>query len=110
MVAAGVERASVIGVDLGGTKILAGVVDRDGTIFTRAERPTPVTSQEDLLAGLDETVSELLADREDVAALGFGIPSTIDQQRGRAVSSANLPLDDLDFRGRMRERFGLPVG
>jgi glucokinase len=99
----------VIGVDLGGTKILAGVVDRDGEIEHRREHPTPVTSQDDLLAGLDEAVEELL--RDDIAAIGFGIPSPIDQRAGRAQQAVNIPLDDsIDFRGRMAERFGLPVG
>ena len=45
------------GVDLGGTKILAGVVDRDGQVEQRREHATPVTSQADLLAGLDAAVS-----------------------------------------------------
>jgi glucokinase len=98
----------VIGVDLGGTKILAGVVGRDGAVESRRERPTPLESQDALVAGLELAVEELLD--EDVAALGFGIPSRVDQRTGRAYGSVNTPLDDLDFRGRMEERFGLPVG
>ncbi len=100
--------SSAIGVDLGGTKILAGVVERDGVVQRRESRPTPVSSQAELLAALDEVVEELLDD--DVAALGFGIPSTIDQRSGRAVASVHIPLADLDFRDRMADRFGLPVG
>ena len=96
-----------IGVDVGGTKILAGVLDREGVVDRRESRPTPVSSQEDLLAELDSVVESLLTD--DVAALGFGIPSTIDQRTGRAVSSVHVPLADIDFRARMAGRFGLPV-
>ena len=96
-----------IGVDLGGTKILAGVVDRDGTVDRQESRRTPASSQEELLAELDAAVESLLA--EDVAALGFGIPSTIDQRSGRAVSSVHVPLADIDFRDRMETRFDLPV-
>jgi glucokinase len=99
----------VIGVDLGGTKILAGIVDRDGGVERRRENPTPVSSEEELLAGLDAAVEELLGD--DIAALGFGIPSPVDQRTGRALQGVNIPLGaDLDFRSRMTERFGLPVG
>jgi glucokinase len=99
----------VIGVDLGGTKILAGIVDRDGRVERHRENPTPVGSQDELLAGLDSAVEELLDD--DVAALGFGIPSPIDQQAGRAQQAVNIPLDaSIDFRSRMSKRFGLPVG
>ena len=98
----------VIGVDLGGTKILAGVVDREGKVEQRREHPTPVGSQDELLAGLDASVEELLDD--DITALGFGIPSPVDQRTGRVLQAVNIPLEDIDFRGRMKERFGLPVG
>jgi glucokinase len=98
----------VIGVDLGGTKILAGVVDDAGHVERRREHPTPTASQEELLAGLDAAVEELLSD--EIAAVGFGIPSPIDQRSGRALQAVNIPLGDIDFRSRMAERFGLPVG
>lgn len=98
----------VIGVDLGGTKILSGLIGRDGRIERRYEIPTPLESQEALLGGLDAAVEELLDG--EVGAIGFGIPSTIDQREGRAVSSVNVPLANLAFRDRMHERFELPVG
>jgi glucokinase len=98
----------VIGVDLGGTKILAGLVDREGRVERHRETPTPLGSEAELLAGLDAAVGELLDD--GVEALGFGIPSRIDQRTGRVLASVNIPLDELDFRGRMSKRFGLPVG
>jgi glucokinase len=99
----------VIGVDLGGTKILAGIVTRDGRVERHRENPTPVASQDDLLAGLDRAVEELIED--DIAAIGFGIPSPIDQRTGRAQQAVNIPLDaSIDFRSRMSGRFNLPVG
>jgi glucokinase len=103
-----VSGSRVIGVDVGGTKISAGVVDRDCTVDRRESCPTPVSSRDDLLAGLDSVVETLLGD--DVGALGFGVPSRIDQRSGRAVGSVHIPLADFDFRDRMAERFGLPVG
>ena len=98
----------MIGVDLGGTKILVGVVDRDGSVERRRESPTPLESQDELLRGVEEAVGEVLDD--GVAAIGFGLPSTIDQRSGKAVISVNIPLADLDLRSWMRDRFGLPVG
>jgi glucokinase len=100
------ERA--IGVDVGGTKILAGHVSRDGTIGRRTEVPSPNGSEEELLAAVDEVVQSLLGD--GVAAVGYGVPSNLDRQTGRALRAVNLPIEDVDFVGRGRERFGLPVG
>jgi glucokinase len=95
----------VIGVDLGGTKMAAGLVDREGSVTGRTVRSTPVASQDELLAALDEVVGSLVDD--DVAALGFGIPSTLD--RGRVVGSVNIPLEEVDLEGLMSERYGLAV-
>jgi glucokinase len=103
-----VADARTIGVDVGGTKIAAGVVDHEGVIGQRLEHPTPTESQAELLATLDGMVEGLLGD--EVVAIGFGLPSTIDQRSGRAISSVHIPLADLDFRERMRERFARPVG
>jgi len=105
-----VKPLRVIGVDVGGTKTLAAVVTQEGTIETRLERPTDVSSQEALLGQLDAAVEELRSGNDGIAALGFGLPSQIDQPSGRALSSVNIPLANFDFRNRMAERHGLPVG
>jgi glucokinase len=99
--------AHVIGVDVGGTKILAGLVERDGTVVTHREYPTPLESEQALLDGLEAAVRELLDDR--VAAVCFGVPSRIDQRTGIAIGSVNIPLVDFPLRDVMRERLGLPV-
>jgi glucokinase len=97
-----------LGVDVGGTKILAGVVDREGRVERREEWPTPVGSQEELLTELDAVVGSMLED--DVVALGLGVPSTIDQRVGRVVKSVHIPLEGVDFRDWMAQRFKVPVG
>jgi glucokinase len=97
----------VIAVDLGGTKLLAGVMDEDGVVVKRTVRPTAVESQEGLLAQLDDVIGELHQD--GVGAIGVGLPSTIDQRAGRAVSSVNIPLAGIDFRDHLTTRFGLPA-
>jgi glucokinase len=103
-----VQAGHAIGVDLGGTKILSGIVDREGNVVRRHERATPQDSQEHVLAELEAAVSELLDD--SVAALGFGTPSPIDQERGVVVRCVNLPLENAPLRDHMHERFGIPVG
>jgi glucokinase len=103
-----VHESHAIGVDLGGTKILAGVVARDGSVVRRHERATPQDSQEHVLAELEAAVAELLDD--SVAAVGFGTPSPIDQEHGVVVRCVNLPLENAPLRDHMHERFGVPVG
>lgn len=101
------DRERVVGVDLGGTKILAGLVARDGQVEGRREFPTPLESEQALLDGLARVVEDLRTG--DVVAVGFGIPSRIDRDSGRAISSTNVPLEGVDFRDLMHDRLGLPV-
>jgi glucokinase len=103
-----VDGTHAIGVDLGGTKILAGVVARDGSVVRRHERATPQDAQEHVIAELEAAVAELLDD--SVAAVGFGAPSPIDQKRGVVVQCVNVPLVNAPLRDHMRARFALPVG
>src|SRR5207244_9513557 len=98
-----VQAGHAIGVDLGGTKILAGVVARDGSVVRRHERPTPQDSQEHVLAELEAAVAELLDD--SVEAVGFGAPAPIDQENGVVVRPVNLPLEHAPLRDRMPQRF-----
>jgi glucokinase len=97
----------VIGVDVGGTKILAALVSRDGTAEERREHPTPVASQEELFEGIVRAVEEHL--EQGAAAIGFGVPSQVDHERGTVGGSVNIPLHDLALRDRAAERLGLPV-
>ncbi len=97
----------VIGVDLGGTKVLAGVVDRDGVVHETVERPTVTTSQAALLDELAAIVRDLPLD--GVSALGFGIPSRIDHKHGLALGAVNIPIRDVPFVEEMQQRLGLPV-
>jgi glucokinase len=99
---------AAIGVDLGGTKLAAGIVDRDGAVVRQTVSPTVHSSQEELLAALERAIAELLDD-DDVGAVGVGVPSTIDQAAGRAVSSVNVPLAGVDLRADLSARFGVPV-
>jgi glucokinase len=97
----------VIGVDLGGTKVLAGVVDGDGHVLETVERPTVTTSQAALLDELATIVRALPQD--GVQAVGFGIPSRIDHQHGLALGAVNIPIRDVHFGDEMSSRLGLPV-
>jgi glucokinase len=96
-----------IGIDVGGTKILAGVVERDGTVLRTERRETPVESTEAFLTGLAGIVDGLRDDT--VAAVGIGIPSTIDQREGTSIFSVHVPLEGVPLRERAETYLGLPV-
>jgi glucokinase len=98
----------VIGIDLGGTKILAGLVGRDGAIGRTIEIPTPDGAQEQVLAAIDGVVEDLLGD--GAVAVGYGVPLNIDRRTGVALRATNLPLHEVHFPERARERYGLPAG
>ncbi len=99
-----------IGVDLGGTKLLAGAVDSDLSVHHRALRPALGLDQAGLVESCVQAVQEASeAVGGEVAAVGFGIPCLIDQTTGTAVMAVNLPLHDIPFRDVMTERLGLPV-
>lgn len=100
----------MIGVDLGGTKLLAAVVDAELRVRHRTRRLVGSTGRAALLNLIEEAVREALeaADGE-VSGVGFGIPSLLDLDRGVSDLSVHLPLDGVAFRDVMGERLGLPV-
>jgi glucokinase len=108
-----VSTGCVIGVDLGGTKLLAGAVDPALNVHHRAIRSSRGADQatvlDTVLGAVREVRDAIEATSRTVDAVGFGIPCMIDQQRGTAVMSIHLPIADLPFRDVMAERIGLPV-
>ena len=100
----------VIGVDLGGTKAIAGAVDASLAVHYRGRREVPTSDLEALLETLTELVEEVReAVGGEVEGVGFGIPCLIDQDRGLAASSVHLPINGVAFADVMAERVGLPV-
>jgi glucokinase len=98
----------VIGVDLGGTKILAGILAETGVLGELRECPTPTSSQDALLDALVETVVDL---REPgIEAVGVGVPARINQRTGAALGSVNTPIHDVRMRDELEGRLGMRVG
>jgi glucokinase len=106
---AGVAERYVIGVDIGGTKLLAGAFDADLTVSHRTNRPVLGLDQVELLDMIADAVEQIGAAVGEVAAVGFGLPCTFDLRTGVAVQAVHLPLRELAFAAVMRERLGLPV-
>jgi len=103
-----VSATETIGVDLGGTKMLVGVLADTEPLYEQREASKGQTEVE-LVELLVREIEEAREARPDVAAVGLGIPATIDHDSGVAVSAVNLPLSDLPIRDIVSERTGLPV-
>src|SRR4051812_33222866 len=100
----------VIGLDAGGTKLLAGVVGDAGAGSHRTPRAWPRAARrgEGVLRG-ETAVNEILSEAGPVEAIGVGLPATMDVASGIAVGSRHLPIVGFAFRDWVQQRFGLPV-
>jgi glucokinase len=103
-----VNDTETIGVDLGGTKMLVGVLSGTEPLYEQREHSTGQTEDE-LVELLVREVEEAREAQPNVAAVGLGIPATIDHDRGVAVAAVNLPLSDVPIKEVVTERTGLPV-
>lgn len=99
----------IIGVDLGGTKMLLGVLDPDSKVLWESREGSTGQTEDELVELLVREIAEAHAARPGVAAVGLGIPATINHDKGIAVSAVNLPLENLAIRDLIGERAGLPA-
>jgi glucokinase len=89
--------------------MLVGVVDEQPRVLHHGTGFAFAETAEDVLDALEAGVRQGLEAQPDAAAVGLGIPCTIDRERGLAVSAVNLPLVDVPIRDEMSTRLGLPV-
>jgi len=97
-----------IGVDIGGTKIAAGVVDEDGKIVAQTRRDTDATDAHSVDLGVVEVCRELMADHE-VGAIGLAAPGFVSSDRATVNFTPNLPWRDHDLRGQVAAALGTDV-
>jgi glucokinase len=97
-----------IGIDVGGTKIAAGVVDTDGTIGARTHRDTPADSVDATAAAIVEAAAELIADHE-VEAVGIGAAGFVSSDRSTVLFAPNLAWRDEPLGARVAEQLKIPV-
>ncbi len=97
-----------IGVDVGGTKVAAGVVDEQGQILARTRRPTPGVSPR----LVEDTIAAVVADLRssyEVTAVGIGAAGFVDAARATVMFAPNLVWRDEPLRDEVSARVGLPV-
>jgi glucokinase len=98
-----------IGVDVGGTKVAAGVVDDHGRILEKVRRPTPSTSPHETARVIAEVVDILKARFGEVEAVGLGAAGFVDESRSTVLFAPNLAWRDEPIKKKVEGVVGLPV-
>jgi glucokinase len=103
----------VAGIDIGGTKIAALIVDAAGTVLGRATRTSPSGDQDGAAAAITACLDDALAGtgvtRDDLRAVGVGVPGRVDTARGTVTLAVNLGWHDFPLRDALEQRLGRPV-
>lgn len=103
-------RVPTVGIDIGGTKVMAGVVDADGNILEKLRTETPDKSKSPKV--VEDTITELvldLSERHDVHAVGIGAAGWVDADRSRVLFAPHLSWRDEPLKARLTERLRVPV-
>jgi len=98
-----------IGIDVGGTKILGGIVDAEGNILAKARQDTPKEGGSALLKAI-ATVANELATKEKIAAVGLSIAGFVSSDRSTMLATPNIAgLDGVELQKPLEEAIKLPV-
>ncbi|GAB3694428.1 ROK family glucokinase [Angustibacter aerolatus] len=100
--------ALTIGVDVGGTKIAAGVVDEEGAVLASALRDTSAADPVAIQEAIADVVAELRAQHE-VSAVGVAAAGFVDFANGVLLFAPNINWRDEPLRDGLQARTGLPV-
>lgn len=104
---------TVAGIDIGGTKIATLIVGPDGAVRGRATHPTSVsdatTAVGAIVACLDTALADAGLERDQLAAIGVGVPGRVDPIRGHVTLAVNLAWTDFALREALEAATGRPV-
>ena len=105
--------AVTIGVDVGGTKLAAGLVDSSGQITVRARRQVSSPSPEAVIGAIADLVRELQSAAHDagqaVSGVGIGLPAFVDATRSHVFVAPNLGWRDVPVRSMLEQQIGTHV-
>lgn len=104
-----------IGIDFGGTKVLAGVVNTTtGELVATSKKKTKQASeQQQLLRKLtiviDEAVEEAGLDFDSIESIGIGVAGMVDREKGILLSGVNIGANNLKIAEPLIDHYGIPV-
>jgi glucokinase len=100
-------------VDVGGTKILAAALDREGRVLARHKLKTDRADKAGLLQQLDGALNTVLGEakllRSQIDGIALGVPGVVDSRRGHVVLTPNAPLSDTPLRQIIAQKWNCPI-
>lgn len=104
----------VLGIDIGGTKILSAVVDSGNSVIGRGKRPTPFKAgheslTQELLASVKEALSEADVPPSALKAIGVGAPGPLDPPAGILLRTVNLAVKSYPLGAILKEQYHVPA-
>lgn len=108
------EKKHLLGIDLGGTKILGGVIDPKGKIIARAKKKTkadqdPKVVLERIAKVARDALDEAGVGVEAIECIGVGAPGPLDPIRGVILEAPNLGWVDVDLKGYLQNELNIPA-
>jgi len=108
------KRNMVIGLDLGGTKIMAAVLDGDFKVAARTRKRTKAErGSEIVLARMASCIKAAIqkagVSNSDIRGIGVGSPGPLDPEKGIIIDSPNIKFKDFPLKARLEKAFGVPV-
>ncbi len=100
-----------IGVDLGGSHVMAAVISDDGKIGTRYEQELDTLAVDSVVKAVEDTVAKAFSDTKgkSIAGIGLGSPGNIDTGSGTIIYSPNFQWKNVALGDILRKRFDVPV-
>lgn len=104
-----------IGIDLGGTKILAGLVEKQsGKVISEVKNKTKKEKGnkkigEKILETLNELLSSASCSKDEISSIGLGLAGQVDREKGILINAVNLECKDFHVKELIEEKYGIPV-
>lgn len=100
-----------IGLDIGGTKIAAGVITEAGDLLHRVELTSDVSSRENMFKQVIRTINQVLTESgtsiDEIEGIGAGVPGKVDIKNGIAIFQNNIPWQKFPIVERLKDAFGI---
>ncbi|WP_283154213.1 ROK family protein [Guptibacillus hwajinpoensis] len=98
-----------LGIDVGGTKIAAALITKDGRVLFRKEVPSVTTDKDKMFQQLKNCIDQVLKESrykpENLLGIGIGVPGKVDIENGIAIYQNNLPWSHFPIGSKLEELY-----